>query len=190
MASRIEISIYKWVKKNNAIKPLVLLSLTSVCLSFFLTSYYFFGLLSFGVLTLIFCNDYRKWNKPENTYEYLDNNEEISEIINQYKTVDNIPAHIKIRLEELKSKNRSMAQRLAINSSESRLESDKEWGNVSACGVCRDLGDNEWSTTVIEYKSTLFEYRIRSIAIEFCENCGNVDIEYGPWDVEKMDLIS
>ena len=179
MASRIEISIYKWVKKNNAIKPLVLLSLTSVCLSFFLTSYYFFGLLSFGVLTLIFCNDYRKWNKPENTYEYLDNNEEISEIINQYKTVDNIPAHIKIRLEELKSKNRSMAQRLAIDSYE-REVSDKEWGNVSACGVCRDLGDNEWFAVATEEKGD-FRLRSRDITINFCENCGNVDLKYSAW---------
>ena len=187
MASRTEISIYKWVKKNNAIKPLAILSLTSVCLSFFLTSYYFFGLLSFGVLTLIFCNDYRKWNKPENTYEYLHNNKEISEIINQYKTVDNIPADIKIRLEELKSKNRSMAQRLAINSYESRLQSDKGWGIESACRVCGDR-DNEWGAVAHEEKGD-FRLRERTITINFCENCGDVDIEYSAWDDGYTDTF-
>ena len=60
LATEVEKSTYKWVKKHDAIKLIFFLGIAAICFSFFLP----YGLVFFfaGLLTLLFCRDYKKWN--------------------------------------------------------------------------------------------------------------------------------
>ena len=107
MATEIEKSTYKWVKKHDAIKLIFFLGISAICFSFFIP----YGLVFFfaGLLTLLFCSDYKKWNrkkkKREEEKKYVNRNKEIQRIISKYKSINNIPPQIKIRLDELKEEN-------------------------------------------------------------------------------------
>ena len=102
LATEIEKSTYKWVKKHDAIKLIFFLGISAICFSFFIP----YGLVFFfaGLLTLLFCSDYKKWNrkkkKREEEKKYVNRNKEIQRIISKYKSINNIPPQIKIRLDE------------------------------------------------------------------------------------------
>ncbi len=177
METEIEKSIYKWVKKHDAIKLILIIGIVAICLAPLvphLIDLFFF--LS-GVFALVFCNEYRKWNNYEDLYEYINRNKEIREIIGKYKSINNMPSQMKIRIDDLKSKNRKTITKIG---NPNPLEHCDEWGIHSICKCCRSqniwLQDKECYPDIsspISY--TLYKKEIYS-DVEFCGDCGYLEI--------------
>ena len=181
MATEVEKSTYKWVKKHDAIKLIFFLGIAAICFSFFLP----YGLVFFfaGLLALLFCRDYKKWNNNwhhrYDSYAYnahRNRNVEIRKIISKYKSTNNIPPQIKIRLDELKNKNRRALEKIEDLRS---LESYGEWGMHEYCRVCGS--DNFWfkQSVIKSFAHYHKENNEDKFYLEFCDDCGYLEINRG-----------